>query len=695
MSFEAEKLYALLPAVYRIRDAKGDGSLKALLTVISEQMNVLEQNLDELYDDQFIETCAEWVVPYIGNLVGTKGIISYPDAPFSLRGQVAKTITYRRRKGTAAVLEELAFDVTGWKANVVEYFQLLAATQFLNHMRPDNLSVAPVRGSKLLEYINTPFDKITHSVDVRSIERRRGEYNIPNIGIYLWRVQSFPLRRSPAYRVDDRRYTFDALGKNISLYNRVESEPDIVHLAGPLNVPMPIRRMVFREDPEIYYGEDQSVLIIQNDQRLIGVGDMESISPAEKLTDLISICNLSDLEGSPGPIPDWGNMPDKKVAIDPVLGRIAFPPSSPIQPIDVKVDYYYGFTAELGGGGYKRGESFSAGLSPVVEVPKDAPTIKDALDILANGGGTIEISNSDYHKMTPVLDVPEDSKIEIRAAEGTRPVLILDEGLNVTGGQNSEISFNGLLCCGGTINVIAEVGINQPNQLHAIHITHCTLVPGRTPFDVDNSVPVNPRLIIASADTVVNVNKSIVGGMRVADTATARIIDSILDCGDKTSTAYAGLLNAVEGGALTIENSTVIGKVKTIVMTLASNTIFYAEAGPGDTDTLVTAKRLQEGCVRFSYIPFPSRVPKPYRCQPASEADAQRVKPMFVSLRYGDAHYCQLDLHTADEIRIGAENEMEMGVFHHLYQPLREYNLRTRLDEYLRFGLEAGIYYGS
>ena len=36
-----------------------------------------------------------------------------------------------------------------------------------------------------------------------------------------------------------------------------------------------------------------------------------------------------------------------------------------------------------------------------------------------------------------------------------------------------------------------------------------------------------------------------------------------------------------------------------------------------------------------------------------------------------------------------------MGAFHDLYQPQREINLRVRLDEYLRFGLEAGIFYAS
>jgi hypothetical protein len=36
-----------------------------------------------------------------------------------------------------------------------------------------------------------------------------------------------------------------------------------------------------------------------------------------------------------------------------------------------------------------------------------------------------------------------------------------------------------------------------------------------------------------------------------------------------------------------------------------------------------------------------------------------------------------------------------MGVLHGLYQPQRESNLRVRLDEYLRFGLEAAIVYAT
>src|ERR1044071_6333299 len=132
MSFDVETIYKLLPAIYRLRDARADGepgAIKSLIEVIAREVGVLEEDLAQLYDDQFIETCAEWVVPYIGDLLGARGVHSVSHATFSQRAYVANTIGYRRRKGTAAMLEQLAHDVTGWTANVVEFFQLLATTQ--------------------------------------------------------------------------------------------------------------------------------------------------------------------------------------------------------------------------------------------------------------------------------------------------------------------------------------------------------------------------------------------------------------------------------------------------------------------------------------------------------------------------------------------------------------------------------------
>jgi hypothetical protein len=685
MSFDKERLYKLLPSLYRIRDQEAGGPLQELLSLVAEQIAVLEENFEQLYDDQFIETCAEWVVPYIGDLVGARGLIVFPDAPFTQRAQVANTIQYRRRKGTAAVIEQLVHDVTGWDSNVVEYFTLLATTQYLNHLRPDNLSITGLNDWKQLEYLGTPFDKTARTVDVRNIGRRRGRYNIPNIGIWLWRLASYQMKQSPAFRVDDRRYKFDALGRDLPLYNRSESEDEITHLAQPENVPMPVSRRLMADDPEKYYGINRSVLIYLNGAPVLFSNNM-------------SICNLSDLLDPGGNVIGWANMPTQKIAIDPVLGRIAFPSLLP-PPASVRVDYYYGFSAEMGGGTYGRTATFATDLEQegLIKVPSERGTIQEAITALSATGGVIEIEDSAYYIETPVISLPAGSKIEIRGAEEVRPVLVLSANLEIIGGPNTEVSFNGLLIAGGCLHVPWQNGSGDDNELSSLQIRHCTLVPG--PTEAIGSVPAQPfqpRVVVEAAGTTLDISQSIVGGIRAAEGAIVHITDSIIDAAHEQEVAFAGLDDRSPGGVMQVKNTTIIGKVNTRIMELASNTIFYASLQSPDTwISPVSAERLQEGCVRFSYLPPGHSLPRPYQCQPAPGADPARVRPVFTSLLYGDAGYCQLSGHCATEIKEGADDEAEMGAFHNLYQPQRESNLRVRLNEYLRFGLEAGIFYGS
>src|SRR5436190_23689949 len=65
-----DRLYELLPSVYRQRDAEQGYPLRALLRVTTKQVNVVEDDIAQLYENWFIETCQEWVVPYIGDLIG-------------------------------------------------------------------------------------------------------------------------------------------------------------------------------------------------------------------------------------------------------------------------------------------------------------------------------------------------------------------------------------------------------------------------------------------------------------------------------------------------------------------------------------------------------------------------------------------------------------------------------------------------
>ena len=140
------------------RQENGD-QLRALLAIAEEQLDLLEADIERLYDDWFIETCQEWVVPYIGDLLGVRGLVEVEGAPFSQRGLVANTIAYRRAKGTVAVLEQLARDVTGWGARAVEYFELLATTRSMNHRRRSDVAIADVRSADAAALTGTPFER--------------------------------------------------------------------------------------------------------------------------------------------------------------------------------------------------------------------------------------------------------------------------------------------------------------------------------------------------------------------------------------------------------------------------------------------------------------------------------------------------------------------------------------------------------
>jgi hypothetical protein len=179
------------------------------------------------------------------------------------------------------------------------------------------------------------------------------------------------------------------------------------------------------------------------------------------------------------------------------------------------------------------------------------------------------------------------------------------------------------------------------------------------------------------------IERCILGPIVAVEGATVSVGDSVIDASSADGVAFSGKENdvLVPGGALTLNECTVIGRVHAMQLEI-SNSILLGAA---------TARRRQEGCVRFSYVPEESLTPQKYRCQPAGSA----VRPNFASLRFGDPGYAQLRATTGDEIRRGADNESEMGAGNYLFAPQREANLRVRLDEYLRFGLEAGVFYAT
>jgi hypothetical protein len=432
------------------------------------------------------------------------------------------------------------------------------------------------------------------------------------------------------------------------------------------------------------------------------------VTPAQ-LDALVRVCDLRDKLNGSGQVVGWRHFPKDRIAIDPVLGRIAFPSNAPA-PRAVRVTYHYGFTSELGGGEYGRAETFNA-LPRVVPVLSQSgtATVAQGLNELQQffaaepqlEGGAVEIGDSDYYAATLNVDVPAGKRVELRAADKRRPVLLVLGNASLRGSPEAELVLNGLLLASGTLQVPSA----QNKGPGTLRLRHCTVRPGASPAFTEFNVPARgpePKLVINIPDVTVEIDSCILGGIRVHEGSRVRVINSIIDAGNEGAVAYAAPNGTGAGGVLEIENSTVIGRVHTKQIE-ASNTIFLAGFGPGEfwpapvspLNAPVLVERVQEGCVRFSYLPPNSRVPRPFRCQPVDPTDDPRVRPSFNSRRYGDATYCQLHRQSAVEISTGADDGAEMGAFHDLFQPQRVANLRARLDEYLRFSLEAGIFFAS
>jgi hypothetical protein len=722
----ADRLYALLPTVHRMRDADQGYPLKALLRVIAEQVNVIDDDIAQLYDNWFIETAQDWTVPYIGDLVGYVPVADAglpADAPacenprvLVPRREVANEIRNRRAKGTLALLEQLAADVAGWPARAVEFFKLLVRNQNINHLYLDRHRFVDLREMDALDRLGGPFESIAHQVDVRRIDSHRqpGWFNIPSIGVFVWRLQSLPVTETPACcaeEVGPQSYTFSVLGQDAPLFVAPQPETDPTHIAEELNLPAAIRRRAFDDNPGAYYGEGLSLTI-----RAEGW----SGAPGDAPVPLAQIV--------PADLSDWTYQPQAgHVAVDPVLGRIAFPPSQ-LPRKGVRVSYRYGFPALIGGGEYARPVLSPAGDYKLYRVGEgdgfDFHRIGDALAQWQKDqpdDAVIEIGSSSVYVEPIAIDLADGQSLQLRAAQRTRPVLRLidwqtdlPDALSVTMGEGSRIAFDGLLVTGRPLRIQGRgEGAPAAGVCGArVAIRHCTLVPGwGIDCDCTPRRPGEASLELNNVRAAVTVQHSIVGAIRInedqvrLDPITVSVSDSIVDATAADRQAIGAPGDGIAHAVLTIRKTTVFGIVDVHAVELAENSLFTS---------CVNVARRQIGCMRFCYVPSACRTPRRYRCQPdeaiaavkkrlsdPARIDAEvaserlRLRPLFTSEHYGAPAYAQLAAACAVEIVRGADDQSEMGVYHDLFQPQRAANLRTRLAQSTPAGMNVGLIFAN
>ncbi len=709
-----DRLYDLVPVVYRQRDAAQGYPLRGLLRVAAEQLILIEKDIAGLYENWFIETCDDWIVPYIGALIGYRTAhaggepapgatpeqravnrILYP------RADVANTVRFRRRKGTISAIEELATAVSGWPARAVEWFHLLGVFQNINYLHMNRGRTLDLRDGDALADLARAFDESAHSIDIRS-----GAGNIADVKVFLWRLNSYTVTHTPAYCYEEEGpncFLFSALGNDTQLFTR--PAPAGGKSPGKLNLPIPISRSSFEkfEIDEIagttrgvpfFYGEKKSLAI--------WTGSGADLVPEDQII--------------PADLSDWSYRPlPGQVAVDPQLGRIAFPPTQ-TRKGGVWVSYCYGFPAAIGGGEYPRqlSQPADAKIYPV----GPGQRISDAVNQWtadAPKNAVIEIEQSGVYAEPLQFTLKAGQSLELRAASGARPILrLLDwqtsapDNLSITGETGSWFTLDGILITGR--------GVQIDGDLAGVSIRHSTLVPGwGLTLTCEPKRPNEPSLIVSGSLGCLSIDHSITGLIEInrdevgTDPLALRIADSIVDATANNRIAIGAPERLCAHAILTVLRSTIIGRIQTHMFELAEDSILLGN---------VLACRRQQGCIRFCYVPPGSKTPRRYECQPdlviaavldqfkrgdltpqqrdqliAGESD--RVEPDFNSLQYGTAVYCQLSDNCAAEIQSGASDESEMGVYHDLFQPQRTANLRARLDEFTPAGASAGIYFAT
>ncbi|NJR24920.1 MAG: hypothetical protein HC786_23550 [Richelia sp. CSU_2_1] len=743
--YYADKLWNLLPAIYRTEDSENfdrAGPLREMVDRIGMQAAILHRNIDRLWEDQSIETCDDWVIAYMADLLATNLVASLDS-----RGQrldVAKTVYYRRRKGTVAILEEIAADITGWNARVVEFFRRLSRTR--HNLDPaiglpsetsdpagnrtlqraqglvGALTQTPMGGWADLRQVygatktHSAFDEFFYTADVRRGKGQVGWHNIPRLGVFLWRLVSFsagepidsPLTRTAPNRgigvtpVRDRdcpdRYTFDPTGREIPLF-AAAFRPFGDRWISPAEwqLPTAISKPLLEQELEHLYAIEQGNRI---DFNSLGIFDT-----AGNLIPLKYV--LIDPEGKPIKVRqitadprDWATRKaDFAFLIDPEKGTVFRGNKAPVDENNTSIDasnffvtYRYGFSSTIGAGAFDRRILRQPNLptpSPQTAIGGGGTALIAPLTTLAPVG-TLTIQDSLTY--TQVSNLSNIQHVTLRAENNTRSLIRLPASSPAvewvfSGNKGSELVLEGLFISGGDLVLTGS--------FDRVTLRCCTLDPGELKSapniyaqTVDGKDLIPCQFWVEGQIRQLTIERCILGSIRTrvdsegkeGAIANLTIADSIVQ---SLGTEKAIALNS---GAVNLTRCTVLG----------SATVHQLEASECILNDVVVVENYQQGCVRFSAWATGSVLPRPYE-----SVEIAPKAPLFTSSRFGQPGYAQLQL-GADlaivapvgaTLIAGAKDGSEMGAFAREKHSIKERSLQIKYEEYMPLGLIPVIIY--
>lgn len=676
----AMQLYELLPALYRDRDAKQGMLLKAFLSVIQESLDTVSRDTAELYDSWFIETCPDWVVPYLAERLGIQPL-PYPSLGYNLRRLVASTLTQRRRKGTPAGLQQISQTFTAWPTLLVEYRRYVVAAQHLQALRPDLVSLVSVRDRATLARRDTPFDRIPRAVDLRRPRGHTGRFHPGNLGLFVWRQKVYrcldmPASAGPAAGL----VRFHPYGAGTPLCNP-RPAPAVVtresEAPGPLlpaALAAEIQSLVANSAaPQVYFGNDP-VLSIQ----LVSGSTVQSVLPQE-----ILIADLSDFaSGWAVPTAAGWAANQYKVALDPSRGRLRL--RANLATMAVRVSYGYISGDEIGAGPFDRAPLAADEqlITVGTRVAANFPTLAQALAAVNKPQATIEIRDNESYDLPSTVTTTTGQRITIRAQSGKMPRIIdgsttttttTSTGMSLMVKVMQTLTLRGagfLRLCG---LVLPGFQIAADSSASDITLEQCSLLDLLQQSQGD--CPLHLIKCLASNGVAWN------GAVSVQDSGLQNRSMATIVSSTGTREDFGTVL--VSKARCDIARSTFLGGVTAAEVGSVTDSLIF---GP------LQVTRTAVGSVKNST--FVGGATAPQRCTDTFEVPAV-TKPMFVSVVPGELGYLQLGTAAPLQILTGASDGGQMGIWNRLAMVQREGNLRAGIEEYVPVGFRTNIYYAT
>jgi hypothetical protein len=754
-AYYANKLWNLLPAIYRAEDSEVfgvNGPLREMVNRIGFQAAILRRSIDRTWEDQSIETCDDWVIGYIGDLLATNLV-----AGLDARGQrldVAKTIYYRRRKGTVALLEELATDITGWHVRVVEFFRHLSRSRH-NLDPPITLpaEIADADTNRILQeaqglvgpLTRTPlggfadlrnvygaskarsaFDEFAYTVDCRRGRGQLGWHNIPRLGVFVWRLYSFlvgesVLERSPSalpnlgigvspveYAACPGHYTFDPTGREIPLFAAASrSVSDTWVSPAEWQLPVAISASLLeRKLLHLYAAMDDNTIqynsigVFDSNGNLVPVGQITADSRDWHTLQIDLLCfwwkwylaRQSSLPTHPEKFNFW------------LINLICHLMSRKLFLIDPErgrlikgikapegdplLTYHYAFSSTIGAGPFDRRRLGTRHTVPKPEKPVEGGG-NGLVPVLSSLPPTGTLTVQDSLTYTSVQDVTNIHQVTVQAANKTRPLIRLP----VSGAGVTEWLFTG---AGEKSELILEGlfisggDIVLQGDFEQVTLLCCTLDPGNAGTKaVDGRDLVPSRLWIEGEVNHLILDRCITGPIRLRNKGQVEQLHL------KDSIVQAISTDGDKSKqALVMATGEVILERCTI---MGQATIHQLYASDSILNDVFRVDNPQLGCVRFSAWTTGSTLPRPYE-----SIEIASGAPLFTSRQFGQPGYAQLRLDCDSYILSGREGATlsaggadgsEMGAFSREKKPIKERSLRIKYEEYMPLGLSPVVIY--